>query len=112
MGHLNINSIPNKFDGIMSIAKNNLDVFLISETKIDRSFPDAQFYFQGYSKPHRKDRTLGPGGGLLMYINQNIASRKLKEHNIPENAGKCRNFVRRDKFKKTKMGINRNLSPS
>ena len=85
MGHLNINSIPNKFDGIMSIAKNNLDVFLISETKIDSSFPDAQFYFQGYSKPHRKDRTLGPGGGLLMYINQNIASRKLKEHNIPEN---------------------------
>ena len=56
LGHLNINSIPNKFEGIMD---------LISETKIDNSFPDAQFSYKGYSKPHRKDRILG-GGGLLM----------------------------------------------
>ena len=84
LGHLNINSIPNKFEGIMGIVKNQLDVFLISETKIDDSFPDAQFYYNGYSKPYRQDRIYGAGGGLLMYVNENIPSRKLNEHNLPE----------------------------
>ena len=82
MGHLNINSLPNKFDGIMDMVGKNLDIFLISETKIDFSFPDAQFSYEGYSKPHRKDRSLG-GGGLLMYVNENIPSRKLNKHTLP-----------------------------
>ena len=43
LGHLNINSIPNKFEGIMDLVAKVLDIFLISETKIDNSFPDAQF---------------------------------------------------------------------
>ena len=83
LGHLNINSIPNKFEGIMGLVTNQLDVFLISETKIDNSFPDAQFSFNGYSEPHRKDRNLG-AGGLLMYVNENIPSRKLNEHTLPD----------------------------
>ena len=81
-GHLNINSIPNKFDGIMNIVGNHIDIFLISETKIDNSFPDAQFSYEGYSKPYRKDRSLG-AGGLLMYVNENIPSRTLNEHTLP-----------------------------
>ena len=83
LGHLNINSIPNKFDGIMEIVANHLDIFLISETKIDDTFPDAQFCFNGYSKPHRKDRAFG-AGGLLMYVNENIPSRKLNELTLPD----------------------------
>ena len=82
MGHLNINSIPNKFEGIIDAVAKDLDIFLISETKIDISFPEAQFFYSGYSKPHRKDRNLG-GGGLLMYVNENIPSRILVEHTIP-----------------------------
>ena len=83
LGHLNINSIPNKFESIMEIVANNLDIFLISETKIDDSFPDVQFCFNGYSKPHRKDRALG-AGGLLMYVNENIPSRKISELALPD----------------------------
>ena len=83
LGHLNINSIPNKFDGIMEMVKNNLDIFLISETKIDESFPDAQFICEGYSHPHRRDRCLG-GGGLLMYVNEDIPSRVLNSHVTPD----------------------------
>ena len=83
LGHLNINSIPNKFTGIMDLVKNNLDIFLISETKIDSSFPDAQFYCEGYSSPHRRDRSMG-AGGLLMYVNENIPSRMLKDHFAPD----------------------------
>ena len=85
MGHLNINSIPNKFDGIMDLVATNLDISLISEMKIDSSFPEAQFLYDGYATPHRKDRILGggAGGGLLMYVNESIPSRTLNIHNIP-----------------------------
>ena len=83
MGHLNINSIPNKFEGIMGIVGKDLDIFLISETKIDDSFPNTQFYFDGYSKPHRKDKKLG-AGGLLLYVNENIPNRSLSEHTLPD----------------------------
>ena len=82
LGHLNINSIPNKLDGIMELVQGKLDIFLISETKIDSSFPDAQFSRDGYSIPHRKDRKLG-AGGLLMYVNENIPSRLLNGHTMP-----------------------------
>ena len=60
-----------------------LDVFIISETKIDDSFPVAQFFYEGPSMPHWKDRVLG-GGGLPMYINDSIPSRKLQEHTTPD----------------------------
>ena len=53
-----------------------------SETKIDSSFPDAQFSNNGFTKPHRKYITLG-GRGLLMYVNENIPSRTLHEPSIP-----------------------------
>ena len=81
----NINSIRQKCDGIMDLIATNLDVFLISETKIDASFPEAQFMYDNYSNPHRKDRTLGRGGGgVLMYVHENIPSRRLNGHTIPE----------------------------
>ena len=47
-GHLNVNSIPNKFVSIQELIKRTFDVFLISETKIDDSFPNAQFKIEGY----------------------------------------------------------------
>ena len=32
---------------------NNIDVLLVSETKLDDSFPTAQFLLDGFSKPYR-----------------------------------------------------------
>ena len=37
-GQTNINSVRNKFDLLMNIIKNEIDI-MISETKIDNSFP-------------------------------------------------------------------------
>ena len=54
LGHLNINSIPTEFDGIMDTVGGKLNILLISETKIGSSFPDAQFSHEGYSNPCRK----------------------------------------------------------
>ena len=69
LGHLKINSLRSKFDGIMDIAATNLIFFLVSESKIDDCF--AQFSHEGYCKPYRKDMTIW-GGGLLRLVNENI----------------------------------------
>ena len=37
---------------------------MISETKLDNSFPDGQFLVEGYSKPYRIDRNCH-GCGML-----------------------------------------------
>ena len=41
-GHLNVNSICNKFVSIQELIQRTFDLFLISETKIDDLFPNAQ----------------------------------------------------------------------
>ena len=38
---LNINAIENKFDSLVELVKENVDILLISKTKIDSSFPTA-----------------------------------------------------------------------
>ena len=53
LGHLNINSIRNKFEALKFIIDNNIDIFLISETKLEDSFPTAQFLIKGFSTPYR-----------------------------------------------------------
>ena len=50
IGHLNINSVRNKFDFLADIVKDNVDILMISESKLDDSFPDSQFLRQGFGK--------------------------------------------------------------
>ena len=64
--HLNINSIRNKFDMITNLVKGRIDILLISETKIDNTFPTSQFVIPGFSSPFRLDRS-EHGGGLLSF---------------------------------------------
>ena len=42
LAHININSIRNKFDTLVQQI-NNIDILMVSETKLDNSFPDAVF---------------------------------------------------------------------
>ena len=60
--HLNINSIRNKFDALKSIISGNIDILLITETRLDKSFPHPQFASRGYKHPFRLDRTADGGG--------------------------------------------------
>ena len=41
IAHLNINSLRNKFDFLSCIIEENVDILLISETKLDDSFPSG-----------------------------------------------------------------------
>ena len=78
MGHLNINSLRNKFESIEPIISSNFDIFLVSETKLDESFPNNQFSISGY-RMFRQGRNRF-GVGLCIYVNQNIASKQLNLH--------------------------------
>ena len=71
MGHLNINSVRNKSEALTYIIDNNTDLLLISETKLDDSFPTTQFQMEGFIVPYRYDRN-GKGGVLLLYIREDI----------------------------------------
>ena len=54
--HININSLRNKFELLTEMVRDKVDLLMISETKLDSSFPNAQFYMKSYSKPYRLDR--------------------------------------------------------
>ena len=53
---LNINSLRNNFESLQHIINKNIIVLLISQTKIDSSFPSAQFHLEGYADPYGLDR--------------------------------------------------------
>ena len=72
IAQLNINSLRNKFDSLVRMLHNNLDILLIYETKIDSSFPIAQFQIEAYTT-YRLDRNTN-GGGKLLYIREDIPS--------------------------------------
>ena len=41
---------------LQEVIGNNTDVLLISETKLDPSFPSSQFFLDGFTPPYRLDR--------------------------------------------------------
>ena len=53
IGSLNINSNPNKFDALKTIIHGNIDIFVLTETKLDESFQTAQFCIEGFSIPYK-----------------------------------------------------------
>ena len=77
LGHLNINSIQFKFDGLKFIIGNKIDIFLISEIKLDNSFPTAQFLIEDFVTPCTRDRNSKGGWWLLLYIREDIPSKRL-----------------------------------
>ena len=79
IGHININSVENKFDSLAFLVKDKVDIIMISETKIDDSFPQNQFLMEGYSVPFRLDRN-SVGGGIMIYIRDDIPCKELKSY--------------------------------
>ena len=70
--YININSIRYKHNDLFTMAQNNIDILAIAETKLDSSFPSAQFLVHGYRTPYRKDGSKH-GGGLLGYVKEDIS---------------------------------------
>ena len=90
--HLNINSIRNKFELLTNIIQGKLDILLGSKIKIDKSFPSGQFIIPGCAPPYRFDRN-SKGGGLLLYLGEDIHSKIIFVFELPNrrfsNRSKC-----------------------
>ena len=82
LAHLNINFLESKFEPLKSLIKENIDILLISETKLDDTFPSGQFLIEGYKKPIRLDRN-NQGGGILFFIRDDLTGKELKSHKLP-----------------------------
>ena len=84
LGHLNINSLRNKFESIAYVMQGTFDIFLLSETKIDESFPDKQFCLNNY-RIFRRNRNRY-GGEVMFYVNENLPRKSLTTEidNLPE----------------------------
>ena len=76
ISQINKNSIRNKIELLSEAVLGNMDIFMVSETKIDMSFPTSQFVIQGFAAPFRLDRT-NAGGGILVYVRDDIPSKLL-----------------------------------
>ena len=53
IGNLSVNSVRDKFESLQEQINENVDILLISETKLDFSFPNGQFLIKEYCTPYR-----------------------------------------------------------
>ena len=93
IGYLNINSLRNKiidFREIISYLQ--LDYFVLSETKINDSFPSAQFDMSGYEIRARRDRD-GMRGGIIEYVRRGVICKRLKDFETTISESICSELV-------------------
>ena len=76
---LNINSIRNKFEDLKLIVRGNIDILIITESKLDKTFNSNQFNIYGYYPPFRADRTAS-GGGVMIYVRCDIPCSLINNH--------------------------------
>ena len=48
---------------------------MIFEAKLDETFPERQFFMDGFAPPYRMDRNVD-GGGIGLYVRQDIPYRQ------------------------------------
>ena len=78
IANLNINSVPGKFEQLKHIIQDKVDVLVLTETKIDSSFSNHQFYIEGFFLPFWLDRNKH-GEGIFVYIQGDIPSKALNK---------------------------------
>ena len=83
IANLNINSLRNKINMLSDIIVDKIDILLITESKLDDSFPSSSFKIPGFSNPFRRDRSCF-GGGIVLYTRSDIPSTLLTSVSLPE----------------------------
>ena len=63
IAQININSLRNKFSFLCGAVRGNIDVLLVTETKLDTFFPNVQFHMHGYTTSYSLCRNAN-GEGL------------------------------------------------
>ena len=83
IGNLNINLISNKFDRLKLFVQGKINIIIVTKTKLNSNFPTSQFMIDGYSKSYRFDRNRN-GVGILNYAREDIPSKSLAGHKLPQ----------------------------
>ena len=84
IGHLNINSLRNKFEILSPSFADIFDIFMIPEIKLDDTFNSAQFSMNGFFVPHRLDYN-DKGGEILLYVRETLIVLPLKKYSLLSN---------------------------
>ena len=77
-----INSIRNKFGNLCSLISSHNGILSTGETKLDYSFPNAQFLIPNFHQPFRLDISRN-SGGLLVFVRFSIPARMLSNYRLP-----------------------------
>ena len=105
IAHINANSVGGfKLHEIKTwLLSGRLDLLVISESKIDASFPDSMFHVEGF-RLCRSDRKAG-GGGLIVYVRSDICFLRVKQFKGLSSQNLC-NFRTESITLKVKIGKN------
>ena len=101
ISHLNIDSIRNKLDTLDEIVK-AFDIFLISESKLDTTFPINQFIVRRYNIFKQDCNRFGSG---LKYVNKNISCKPLTDHPVFFGLEVMVFYLHQSKYKWLLLGI-------
>ena len=71
IGTLNINFLTSKFDEFKLVVSGIFDIVIITDTKLNNTFPTSQFYTEGFSMSCGLDKNRN-GGGIIIYVSKDI----------------------------------------
>ena len=64
------------------LVPEHVDNLVLTETKLDDSFPNLKFSVDGFSEPFRIDRNRS-GGEVMIFVGDDIPSKLLTKHFFP-----------------------------
>ena len=59
------------------------DILILTETKLDDTFPLSKFHIDGFSTPYRLDKNKN-GDGIIICIREDILSKIVAKHGFPK----------------------------
>ena len=83
VGNININSLPAKIDQFKEVILKNVDILVITMTKLDDTLPLAQFYVEEFTMAYRLNRNRN-GVGVIIYLREDIPIRILEKQKLPQ----------------------------
>ena len=83
--HLSMNSLRNRFDSLTGQITGNVDILMVSVTKLDESFPIDQFTIEDFGALCKVDRNAN-GAGIILFVWEDIPTKLLSVENSPTEA--------------------------
>ena len=82
IAYLSINLLRNKFHQLEILVQDKRDILVVTESKLDDTFPDSQFHIPEQKVPFLKDKNK-LGGGIIFFVRDDIPCKKF-DARIPE----------------------------